>query len=452
MLGKISILWDYNADDPRSRRKRLLALSAVHNALSRGISILANLAQVPIALHYLKSEAFGLWMTLVGGVQLMSFADLGMGFGLQNKISEAYGRDDLQSVRDFYKTGWLILAAVGLGIAVVGLPLCWLIPWGQLFKIHDPLLKAEVPGALAVILAFFCMGLPLNAGVRLAVGMQLGWVSGVWNAVSSVVCLGLIILGKHCGVGFVTLVAMAMSAPVIGNIGMIGHTFRVLGKRFSGTKGRYRVGLPGAILRQGMLFLLPQIGAMVVNSAPAVIIASVLGTTAVTPFNVCQRLCNAFITILQLPLAGLWPAYAEAKSRGDHDWVSKTFVKSLYYTAIASIVIALAIIFGGRMAVSMWTNGAIIPDNALLIGFGIWSVILALTSPLAVFLNGCGELHGQAIGAALFIVPLFLLTPIMLKHFGLSGAVFALIISYNSFGMMPLLWSVARLRKKLQPV
>ena len=34
---------------------------------SRGISILANLAQVPIALHYLKSEAFGLWMTLVGG-------------------------------------------------------------------------------------------------------------------------------------------------------------------------------------------------------------------------------------------------------------------------------------------------------------------------------------------------------------------------------------------------
>jgi O-antigen/teichoic acid export membrane protein len=201
-----------------------------------------------------------------------------------------------------------------------------------------------------------------------------------------------------------------------------------------------------------MLFLLPQIGAMVVNSAPAVIIASVLGTTAVTPFNVCQRLCNAFITILQLPLAGLWPAYAEAKSRGDHDWVSKTFVKSLYYTAIASIVIALAIIFGGRMAVSMWTNGAIIPDNALLIGFGIWSVILALTSPLAVFLNGCGELHGQAIGAALFIVPLFLLTPIMLKHFGLSGAVFALIISYNSFGMMPLLWSVARLRKKLQPV
>ena len=282
--------------------------------------------------------------------------------------------------------------------------------------------------------------------------MQLGWVSGVWNAVSSVVCLGLIILGKHCGVGFVTLVAMAMSAPVIGNIGMYGHTFHVLGKKFSETKGRYRVGLPGAILRQGMPFLLPQIGAMVVNSAPAVLIASVLGTTAVTPFNVCQRLCNAFVTVLQLPLAGLWPAYAEAKSRGDNDWVLKTFVKSLYYAAIASVVIALAIIFGGRMAISMWTNGAIIPSDALLIAFGIWSVTLVLTSPLAVFLNGCGELHGQAIGAALFVVPLFLLTPIMVRHFDVSGAVFALIISYNLFALVPVLWSVAKLRKMLKPL
>jgi O-antigen/teichoic acid export membrane protein len=451
MLDKISILWDFDMADPRSKRKRLIALAAVYNGFARGISILASLAQVPIALHYLKSEAFGLWMTLVGGVQLMSFADLGMGFGLQNKISEAYGRDDLQSVRDFYKTGWLILASVALGIAILGLPLCWLIPWGQVFKIHDPLLKTEVSGALAVILAFFCVGLPLNAGLRLAVGMQLSWVAGVWNAVSSVVCLGLIILGTHLGVGFIALVAMAMSAPVIGNIGLIGHTFDVIGKGFSERKGHYRPGLPGALLRQGMLFLLPQMGAVVMNSVPAVFIASILGTIAVTPFNLCQRLSTALMSIQQLPLAGLWPAYAEAKSRADHHWVSQTFLKSLRYSAITSVIIALAIIFGGKMAIKMWTNGAIIPSNALLIGFGIWSAISILTCTIALFLNGCGELHGQAVGAVLFGVTLFLLTSVMLRRFGVSGGVFALILSYSSFGMIPILWSLVTLTKKLRP-
>jgi O-antigen/teichoic acid export membrane protein len=448
-LDKISILWDFDLADPQSKRRRLIALAAVYNSFARGIAILANLAQVPIALHYLKSEAFGLWITLVGGVQLMGFADLGMGLGLQNKISEAYGRDDVQSVRDFYKTGWLILGAVGLGIAIVGLPLCWFIDWAQVFKIHDLSLKAEVPGALAVILASFCIGLPLNAGLRLAVGMQLGWVAGIWSAVSSVVCLGLIILGKHCDVGFVILVAMAMSAPLIANIGMIVHTFHVLGEQFAETKGRYRAGLPGALLRQGILFLLPQMGAMVMNSAPAVFIASILGTTAVTPFNLCQRLSNALLTIQQLPLTGLWPAYAEAKSRGDHDWVLNTFIKSFWYAAITAILIVSAVIFGGRMAIKIWTNGGIIPSNALVIGFGVWSGVGALSQVFAYFLNGCGELHGQAIGAALFAVPLFLLTPIMLRHFGVSGAVFALIITFVPFGMTPILWSVAKLRKKL---
>ncbi len=389
-------------------------------------------------------------MTLVGAIQLMSFADLGMGLGLQNKISEAHGRDDLQGIRNVYKTGWLILALVALGVAIVGLPLCWLVPWGQMFKINDPQLRAEVPGALAVILGLFCLGLPLNAGLRLAVGMQLGWVSGVWSAVSSVVCLGLIILGRHWGVGFVMFVGLAMSAPVIGNIGIIGHTFHVLGKKFSGLAGHYERGLPAALLKQGMLFLVPQIGSMIMTSAPAVIIASTLGTTAVTPFNICQRLTNVLLQIQQLPLAGLWPAYAEAKSRGDYDWIWKMFIKSFYYAVLTAIVLALAVIFAGRMVISAWTNGAIMPHQGLLIGFGIWMVIVGSMGAVSFFLNGCGELHGQALGGALSAGLLLFLIPILLEHFGLSGAVFAMIISWISVGMTPVLLSISKVKKVLQ--
>jgi O-antigen/teichoic acid export membrane protein len=451
MLDKISILWEFDMADPRSKRKRLIALSALYNALARVVSILASLVQVPIALHYLKAEAFGLWMTLVGAVQLMSFADLGMGLGLQNKISEAYGRDDIQGIRNVYKTGWLILALVGLGIAIVGLPLCWLIPWEQVFKINDPLLRAEVPGALAVILGFFCIGLPLNAGVRLAIGMQLGWVSGVWNAVSGVVCLGLIILGRHCGVGFVMFVGLAMSAPVIGNIGIIGHTFHILGKKFSGMTGHYERGLPATLLRQGLLFLVPQIWSVMANSAPSVIIASALGTTAVTPFNICQRLTNALLQIQQLPLAGLWPAYAEAKTRGDYDWVWRIFVKSLYYTAITGIIFALGTMFAGKMAVSLWTNGAITLNSQLLIGFGIWVGYIGSVGAIPYFLNGCGELHGQALGSATSAGLLLLLTPLMVKPFGATGAVYAMIIS-ASLGIMFVLPSISKMRTLFHPV
>jgi O-antigen/teichoic acid export membrane protein len=448
MLKQISILWDFDLADPRSKRKRLIALAALGNAAARAIAILANLAQVPIAVHYLKSEAFGLWMTLVGTVQLMSFADLGMGFGLQNKISEAYGKDDLQGVRDLFKTGWVILALVGAVLALVGAPLCWLVPWERVFKIHDAFLKTEVPGALAVILAFFCLNLPLNAGVRLAVGMQLGWVSGAWNAVSSVVCLGLIILGRSCGVGFVGFVALAMSAPVVGNIGTIWHTFQALGKKFCAMEGHFQRALPMSILRQGLLFLLPQLGSLVMTSAPAVLIASILGTAAVTPFNVCQRLTNALLQIQQLPLAGLWPAYAEAKSRGDYAWVWKTFLKSIYYTATTAVFFGLVLVLGGNLAISLWTRGAIVPGSGLLFGFAIWIVIIGSIGAIPAFLNGCGELHGQAWGGVLSGALVLFLTPVMVKHFGLSGAVFAMVTSW-SLGMLLVFPSILKVKKQL---
>ena len=56
MPEKISILWNFKVTDLRSKRKCLIALAAVYNGLATGIAVLAYLAQVPIALHYLKSE------------------------------------------------------------------------------------------------------------------------------------------------------------------------------------------------------------------------------------------------------------------------------------------------------------------------------------------------------------------------------------------------------------
>jgi O-antigen/teichoic acid export membrane protein len=442
-------MWNHDPADPRSKRRRLVVLAAAYGAIARVVSICANLAQVPIALHYLKSEAFGLWMTLVGAVQLMSFADLGIGLGLQNKISEAYGRDDLQGVRNLYKTGWLTLAFVGMGIALVGLPVCWLVPWGQVFKISDPQLKRAVPGALAVIVAFFSLGLPLNAGLRLAVGLQLGWVTAVWSAASSVVCLGLIVLGRHWGVGFVVFVGMAMAAPVIGNIGVIGHTFYILGKRFSILTGYYERGVPRALLRQGLLFLVPQAGAVVMNSAPNVMIASILGTTAVTPFSICQRLTNTLLQLQQLPLAALWPAFAEAKSRGDSEWIWTTFVKSCYYAAITAAAFSVGVILLGGKVIKLWTNGSVILEYNTLISFGALMMIVGSIGAIPYFLNGCGELHGQAIAGLSSAGLLLLITPLALKIFGLNGAVYAILFSWT-FGMLFVLPSIAKVYKILK--
>ena len=67
----------------RHRRAALTALAAV---LARSLSIATALITVPLTLHYLGTERYGMWMTMSSLVVLLSFADLGIGTGILNSF------------------------------------------------------------------------------------------------------------------------------------------------------------------------------------------------------------------------------------------------------------------------------------------------------------------------------------------------------------------------------
>ena len=57
-------------------------------------------------------------MTISSVVAMMGFADLGMGSGLMNAISEADGQDDRLAAERYVSSGFFMLSAVALIILV----------------------------------------------------------------------------------------------------------------------------------------------------------------------------------------------------------------------------------------------------------------------------------------------------------------------------------------------
>ena len=82
----------------RHGRNRSILTFFVTSLSGRGIGILCQLVQVPLALHYLGKEAFGVWVTLVSISYLITFSDFGLSLGAQNQITEALGTDALPEV------------------------------------------------------------------------------------------------------------------------------------------------------------------------------------------------------------------------------------------------------------------------------------------------------------------------------------------------------------------
>ena len=73
------------------------------------------LIAVPLALHYLGKERFGIFTAVVAITAMVGFADLGLGNGLINAIAHAKGRGDLVIARRTISTA--LVALSGLSIA-----------------------------------------------------------------------------------------------------------------------------------------------------------------------------------------------------------------------------------------------------------------------------------------------------------------------------------------------
>ncbi len=85
--------FDTSTEQGRSReRYRRAALTTFASVTAKAVTVLTALITVRLTVRYLGTERYGLWMTITSVVAMMAFADLGIGNGLLNCISEAHGK------------------------------------------------------------------------------------------------------------------------------------------------------------------------------------------------------------------------------------------------------------------------------------------------------------------------------------------------------------------------
>ncbi len=80
-------------------RNRAIALTALAAAFARGVSILTALVSVPLTLHYLGTERYGMWMTLSAFTALLSFTDFRIGNSVLTALAQRTGSGDEHGLR-----------------------------------------------------------------------------------------------------------------------------------------------------------------------------------------------------------------------------------------------------------------------------------------------------------------------------------------------------------------
>jgi O-antigen/teichoic acid export membrane protein len=218
-LGLLTERGDMQSAEGRAlERRRRVLLSALSAGGAKAVSLISLLLTVPLSLAYLGPERYGLWMAITGMLAVLSFADLGLGYGLVNALSTAEGLSDPEGSRSAVSSAFYMLAGIGTLLGL-GLFLAWPhLHWGEWLNARSPATRQETGAAMAVFSACFVLGLPLSVVTHGFSGLQQGFRSSLYQAVGSLFSLGGILAALKAGAGLPWLVLAASGAPLLAGL------------------------------------------------------------------------------------------------------------------------------------------------------------------------------------------------------------------------------------------
>jgi O-antigen/teichoic acid export membrane protein len=377
-----------------AERARRAGLTMLSSAMLRVSSILSLLITVPLTVGYLGAERYGVWMALTGFLTLLSLSDLGLGLGLFDAIAKASGEEDTPKIRSLISNTFLLLGMIAVGAGAAALLAVWTIPWNQLLKAPN-IAPSELRGTLVAIVTCFCFNLPFSVVQRVQGGFQDGFESNKWQLVGSLGSIVLVLVAVKFHASMPVLVLAVSGFPVLVCLLNFSYYFHFLRPDLRPQLNGWEKGVAVSMVRTGLSFSLLLIGYHFAYSLDGLLLTNAAGPVEFTQFSVCTKVFGLLPSIVMMATTALWPAFAEARTRGDYDWVERThrflWRKGL---TVAVIVGAVFVVFGSPL-VQAWTKGKVVPSLALLVGCFLWSLAEASKSLIGPQMNGLGLIKFQ---------------------------------------------------------
>lgn len=384
-------------DHRKHKRNRNIALSSFTGVLAKAINILAGLISVPIALPYLGVEQFGIWMTLTGLVALLSFSDLGLAAGLQTHLTKCYGSDDRKTPASLISStlGVVVIIAILLCVfALMGVPNFDLT---YVVKLTDSENHLVLQYTAQIVLIVFAVGLFAGVIQRIFEAYQAARYSNSILVVGRLLSLASVFLCVYYQQPLHIMVLFYMGFPFVGMI--IGGLYLFYSRSWLRPVLRgVRLYSIKKILSTGILVLSTQVGAALSTSGFILVLSSQFGAAAIVPFTLCLRLLSGGNIILAVSISPLWPAYGEAKERGDVEWIRSSFVKSAKLAAFIIIPIFCVMSLFGTDIIRAWaTQEQAVPSWELLMLCNFMALFLSVNIVCTTLLNGLARFSYQAI-------------------------------------------------------
>ncbi len=437
---RLTSLLNPTGDDRAGRRWRLAGRAALSALVGKGAGLVTIVISVALAPDYLGLERYGMWMTITAAALLLSFADFGMSNSLVNAVSEADGEGDEAALKRAVSGGFYLLAGVAATLLALFFAAFPFVDWPGLFNVDSPLARSEAGISAALGVTLFLLTIPLGVVQRVQIGLQETWRVYLWQAAGSAFAIVGLVLVIRLDWGLPWLVVAVSGGPVLAATLNWISFFALRAPHLAPEWGLIDWREMGALARVSGYFLGMQILFIASGAATDnLIIAQVLGASAVAAFAVAQRLAH-LLQVIEMVSYPLWPAFSEAMARGDTLWARRALLLLLATALAAGVFAGTFFLWAGAWIITLWAGPQMVPSDGVMAGIAVLIGVNALAHSVSALLNTARFIRHQfvvyGIGVAMAVALKIALTSAWDDP---AGAVWGTVIGVGMVYLVPAL-------------
>lgn len=316
--GKIK--YSFFSGDSRSSNVKKNILGSL---VVRGISILASFFLVPITIGYVSSELYGVWLTLSSIMAWIQFLDIGFTQGMKNKVTEAIALNQWGKAKSLVSTTYFMML-------LIFIPLClgleFVIPsidWADVLNISQNY-QQEIVKTVQVLIVFLCASMILNVLSALVAAFQQVALSNFFNAFGQVLALVSIFFCVHyVKASLVVLVFAISSMPVLITLVASFILYRTKYQRVSPSWKSVDLNTVPELFSLGYKFFIINIQVVILYQSTNFLISHLSSPLQVTTYNIAYKYLNLAMMVCTIIFAPLWPAYTDAYTKKDFEWMRR---------------------------------------------------------------------------------------------------------------------------------
>lgn len=397
------------------------------NGFGQAVTILIQLASVPILISAWGIQLYGEWITLSAIPAYLVLSDIGLSFVAGNSLALIAEKGETWQMQTIFQSTWVMVSSLSIVVLIPVVVIVWFTEPGKFLGL------TQITGSalnITLLLLFFHVALSMQTGI-----MQLPFRVLKRNPFSVAV------------VNMIRLLEWAMATVVVlagGKVVEVALTFllvRGLGNFFlwlilrrSGSSLQF--GIRYASLHTIRTLLVPSLASMSFTLGLSftiqgfiLLVGGMIGSVGVAVFSIYRTFTRVSVQLATAVNQAIWPELSYAFGANDIGKVKKLIIKMLQFAVVLSVFSVLAVYYLGETIIDFWVTKALAHNTQLLIGLTLAASIHILWKP---FWDAQMAINKHTHFAVFFLAISALsviLGWVFLLAFGLEGTGYAMLVS-----------------------